>query len=170
MREITFHLGVAAERRPAASRWADEVWRAVEVCAPLPLEPGAVMAREGATARVWLGAAPMRCHATDAEIFAENLAEGGSVYVVLRERAGEPPVALHLVSASPHEAQDCEVGAEDLVERLPMPPDVAEALAGFVAQHHVPRPFKKRKRTPDDIEAHRFGQEPIFARKGRPHD
>jgi len=36
---------------------------------------------------------------------------------------------------------------------VPMPPDIAEMLGQFVAQHHIERPFVKRRRdgpTPPD--------------------
>ena len=36
--------------------------------------------------------------------------------------------------------------AANLVEAVPMPPDVVEDHGRFIAEHHVERPFVKRRR------------------------
>src|SRR6267378_483326 len=48
-----------------------------------------------------------------------------------------------------------------LVEAVPMPPDVAEIVARFIAEHHVERPFVKRRREPAEpaLARHGNGQE-----------
>jgi hypothetical protein len=40
-----------------------------------------------------------------------------------------------------------------MIEVVPMPPDIGETVAAFVAAHHVEREFVKRKRDRADPEA-----------------
>ena len=38
----------------------------------------------------------------------------------------------------------------NLVEAVAMPPEIMEAVAQFITEHHVERPFVKRRRQPAD--------------------
>ena len=53
----------------------------------------------------------------------------------------------------------------DLVETVPMPDEIADAVAQFVTEHHVERIFYKRKRDRADPES--LGQRPVVRRKGK---
>lgn len=51
-----------------------------------------------------------------------------------------------VVTASAHEGEGYQVGGEDVVETVPMPPEVVALVRDFVDQHHVDVPFHKRER------------------------
>jgi hypothetical protein len=63
------------------------------------------------------------------------------------------------VTADPAEGEAFTEAGNDLVETVPMPGPIVQAVEAFVAEHHVERPFFKRER---DEEGLRRG------RKGRP--
>jgi Protein of unknown function (DUF3305) len=65
---------------------------------------------------------------------------------VLRVREADPPYALFMVTADPAEGEGMTEAGNDLVEAVPMPALIQEAIADFVAEHHVERTFVKRKR------------------------
>jgi len=50
------------------------------------------------------------------------------------------------VTADPSEGEGFTEAGNDLVEPVPMPASIAEAMADFLAEHHVHRPFFKRQR------------------------
>ncbi len=175
-REITFTVGVIAEKRAAASRWAAEYWIPVGVTlVPLDRAAGDVLLQDEQVTRYYMGATEMTCHAADMEAYVENFDSGApAVYVVLRqdiEEAGPLPWYVQCVTVSPHEAQDYEVGASDLVERVAMPPEIEEGVRAFMAEHYKPQEFRKRKRNEVRPEEQLFGKEPIFSvRPRRPED
>jgi uncharacterized protein DUF3305 len=57
------------------------------------------------------------------------------------------------VTADPAEGESFTQVGDDLVEAIPMPPAVQAIVEAFVAEHHVERPFVKRKRDRADPEA-----------------
>ena len=50
-----------------------------------------------------------------------------------------------LVTVCPYEAMGYSTGGDDIVEGVPMPPEVMRLVREFVAAHHVDVPFQKRK-------------------------
>ena len=171
-REMTIMLGVIAEKRQSVSRWAKEYWIPVGVMlAPADLEPGDVLVSDDRMTRYYMGRFEMTCYAADTEAYVENFDSGNpAIYVVLRrDGEGELPLEwfVHLVTASPHEAQDCEVGSEDIIERLPMPPEVEEAMLDFLDAYHVEKKFVKRRRDKVDVQEQKFGKQPIFLDRRR---
>jgi hypothetical protein len=67
--------------------------------------------------------------------------------VVLENTGVEPPWRLAIVTADPAEAEAIAgLGNDELVDTVPMPPAIEDAVAAFVAEHHVERAFVKRKR------------------------
>ncbi len=168
-KQISRQVSVIAERRPAASRWADDVWRAVAVL------DGAAAARpftqlgaaaDGAT-RFFAGSAELVLHRKETEAYRINLAGDRVLYVIMRPHDGDPPFALHEVTASPYEAQDHLDSGEELVEAVPMTEAIADWMEEFCVVHHVETPFKKRRRDKVDVEELKFSKGPIFARTGR---
>ncbi len=75
------------------------------------------------------------------------------LWVVLRPSEGEMPYALLTVTVDPAEGEAMTEAGNDLVETVPMPKAIQEAVADFVAEHHVERTFAKRKRDRADPEA-----------------
>ena len=168
-REMRIDVAVQVERREAANRWAEASF------VPVGVSPGRLerpdwtplVSAERAT-RFHATNAQIVLHRKDTEGLIETVREEAPVlFVVLRPCDGAPGVAVHLVTASTHEAQDHTDAGEDMVERVPMPPEIAELIEAFVAAHHVDEPFYKRKRKRDRVEEHKFGQEPIFTPASR---
>ena len=82
-----------------------------------------------------------------------------------RETGAEPPYALLLVTADPA-GRGHDGGRQHIVEPVPMPEPVRDAIAAFVAEHHVDEVFVKRKRDRADPES--LGRRPRAARRDEP--
>jgi hypothetical protein len=52
------------------------------------------------------------------------------------------------VTADPAEGEAFTDAGSYLVEAVPMPSEVVEAIVQFLTEHHVERPFVKRRRQP----------------------
>ena len=169
-REMRIPVAVQVERRQPANRWAEAVHVPVGIANGAMDLPDWTLLREAdGTARFHATNAEIVLHRKDTEGLIETVAEEKPVvFVVMRPVETAPGVAVHLVTASTHEAQDHTDAGEDAVERVPMPPEIAELIEAFVAAHHVDEPFYKRKRKRDRVEEHKFGKEPIFTSSVRP--
>ena len=87
-------------------------------------------------------------------MYRDNLRSGRpSLWVSLRPADTPPGVALRLVTADPAEGEALTEPGTDIIEAVPMPPEIQRRLAAFVEAHHVERPFVKRKRDRADPEA-----------------
>jgi hypothetical protein len=75
------------------------------------------------------------------------------LWVALRPTGVEPPYEIIAVTADPAEGESFTQAGDDIVEALPMPASVRDLVDVFVAEHHVERPFFKRKRDRADPEA-----------------
>ena len=73
--------------------------------------------------------------------------------MVLRPTESEPPYEIARVTADPFEGEGYTEAGNDIVEAVPMPDTIREAVEAFVAEHHVEQPFFKRKRDRADKEA-----------------
>jgi hypothetical protein len=168
-KEISRQVSVIAERRPAVSRWADEVWRIVAVLDGQAAAEPFTQLGEGpdGTARFFAGSTRLVLHRKESEAYRINLAGDRALYVIMRPEEGEQPFALHDVTASPYEAADYLDSGEELVEAVPMSDVIAAWMEAFCDYHHVETPFKKRRRDKVDVEELKFSKEPIFARTGR---
>ena len=84
----------------------------------------------------------------------ENLVSGAPrLWVALRPTEVEPPYEVFGVTADPAEGEAWTQSGGDLVDVVPMPDDVRATIDAFFAEHHVERPFYKRKRDRADPEA-----------------
>ena len=148
-------VGVVVERRPATSPWIEHVWRPVAVLAGVPeAAPWTQLPAEGDGATFYAGAAEVELYRSETTNYRHNLAsERPSLWVVLRPTGADPPFAVVRVTADPAEGEAFTETGTDLVDAVPMPPPVAQAVAAFVAEHHVERTFEKRKRDRPDPEA-----------------
>jgi hypothetical protein len=156
---IRLPVGVLVERRPAVSPWAEHVWTPAAV---LPGEPEApiwsVVAREGDTLTFFAGNKTVDLYSSETGNYRDNLASGvPKLWVVLRPTGVDPPYDLMVVTADPAEGEGFAAG-DDLVESVPMPASMVEAVADFIAEHHLEREFFKRKRDRADPEA--LGRKP----------
>jgi Protein of unknown function (DUF3305) len=106
-------------------------------------------------------------HRTETAMYRDNLASGSpSLWVVLSETGAEPPYALYLVTADPAEGEGMTGAGSNIVEPVPMPQPVCDAIAAFVAEHHVDEVFVKRKRDRADPES--LGRRPPAPRRDEP--
>lgn len=148
-------VGVLVERRKAISPWADWVWRPSAV---LPGHPDTVpwtrVSGDEACAIYYAGAAEVALHAAETANYVSNLtAETPMLWVILQPTEAEPAYDVVTVTADPSEGEGFTQAGPYLVEAVAMPEAVRDMIEGFVATHHVERPFYKRKRDRADPEA-----------------
>jgi hypothetical protein len=148
-------VGVVVERRKAKSPWVDFTWRPVSVLAGMPdALPWTLLSQDDEGATFYAGAADIALYRTETGNYRDNLALGRpSLWVALRPTGVEPPYDLLAVTADPAEGESFTQVGDDLVEAVPMPAPVRDAVAAFVAEHHVERQFFKRKRDRADPES-----------------
>jgi hypothetical protein len=141
-------VGVTVERRKAVSAWTEYLWRPVSVFVGNPsAAPWTPLGMEAETTLFYAGEAALELHRTETSNYRDNLASGApALWIVLRPTASEPPYELVTVTVDPAEGEGFTGAGNNLVEQVPMPPDIAEMVGQFVAQHHIDRPFVKRQR------------------------
>jgi hypothetical protein len=141
-------VGVIVERYKAQSAWLDFVCRPVSVLAGVPATaPWTVIESSGELTRYYAGEAVIELHRTETASYRENLSSGNAVlWVVLRPAATAVGFELLMVTADPAEGEALTGAGDDLVETVAMPESVQQAVATFIAEHHVERPFVKRER------------------------
>jgi len=161
---LSIPVGVVAERRKAASPWIDFTWQPSAVLAGVPAAaPWTELSREGDCTTFYVGPASVDLYRSDTGNYRDNLATGApALWVALRPTGVEPPYELLAVTADPSEGEAWTEAGNDLIEQVPMPDAIREAVAAFVAEHHVEQTFFKRKRDRADPEA--------LARRGPPHE
>jgi Protein of unknown function (DUF3305) len=152
---VHIRVGVVVERHKAESPWADFLWRPVSVLAGEPAAaPWTLLGSAGGVHTFYAGAATVELYRTETANYLRNLASGApSLWVVLRQTGAEPPYEVFAVTADPAEGEAFTEAGNDLVDCVPMPGAIVEALEAFITQHHVERPFHKRERDRADPEA-----------------
>jgi hypothetical protein len=148
-------VGVIVERRKAQSPWIDFTWKPVSVLAGLPnAAPWTLLSQDHKGATFYAGAAAIELYRTETGNYRENLASAeAKLWVALRPTGVEPPYEIFAVTADPAEGEGLSEAGSDLVDVVPMPNAVHAEIAAFIAEHHVERPFYKRKRDRADPEA-----------------
>lgn len=97
--------------------------------------------------QVYAGQAELHFYSTDTANYRDNLTSGApKLWVALRKCDNDPPIEILRVTADPAEGEALTEAGDNQVETIAMPADIAGALAGFIAAHHVERPIVKRKR------------------------
>ncbi|MCT7377180.1 DUF3305 domain-containing protein [Chelativorans salis] len=154
IREAT-EVGVIVERRALKSQWADHAWVPVAALVGAPAAaPWTVLDEMPDATRYYAGAFQLEFFASETGMYRDNLRSGQpSLWVSLRASRTPPGITLHLVTADPAEAEALTEPGTDIIEAVPMPPEIQNRLAAFVKAHHVERPFIKRKRDRADTEA-----------------
>jgi hypothetical protein len=145
---LSIPVGVVVERHKATSPWLDYLWRPATVLPGVPSAvPWTLLSTDGDKATFYGGPATIELHRTETANYIGNLdSDHPLLWVVLRQTGRDPPVEVQSVTADPAEGEAYTEAGNDLVETVPMPAPIAEAIAGFVAQHHIERPFFKRQR------------------------
>ena len=145
---VRIAVGVIVERRNAKSLWLDFLWRPVSVLAGAPsAAPWTPISAEAETTLFYAGEAVIELHRTETTNYRSNLTSGAPVlWVVLRPTASEPAYEVLAVTADPAEGEAFTDAGSDLVETVPVPAAIAETIGDFIVEHHVERPFVKRRR------------------------
>ena len=148
-------VGVVVERSKALSQWIDFTWRPAAV---LHGQPAAatwtMLSQDAESATFYAGSAEVELHASETSNYRDNLSTGEPrLWVVLRPTGREPPFELVCVTADPSEGEGFTAAGDDIVDNVPMPEPIRDMVDAFVAEHHVERPFHKRKRDRVDPEA-----------------
>lgn len=148
-------VGVVVERSKSASPWADFHWRPVRVLAGVPdTPPWTKLAEEGERATFYVGAAPVNLYRTESAHYRDNLqTDAPLLWIILRPVEGDPPYELAAVTADPAEGEGMTEAGSQIVEAVAMPEPLREAIAAFVAEHHIEQTFVKRKRDRANTEA-----------------
>jgi Protein of unknown function (DUF3305) len=144
-------VGVVVERRKAKSPWLDFLWLPVSVLVGTPsAAPWTRIGEEGEATTFYAGEATIDLHRTETANYRQNLASGKpALWVVLRPKAGDsagPALDILTVTADPAEGEALTDAGNDLVAAVPMPAAIIQTIDGFNAEHHVERPFQKRRR------------------------
>ena len=130
--------------------WVDFLWRPVSVLVGnASAAPWTPLGTESEGTLFYAGEAVIELHRTETANYRNNLASGApALWVIMRPTASDPPYELLAVTADPAEGEAFTDAGNNLVETVPMPANVLAAVARFVAEHHVERPFVKRLRQP----------------------
>lgn len=153
-RSVTIPVGVVVQRSPGVTRWAKWAWKAVAVLPDADPADWRVLREEGDSVLYHAATPELELHATETEAYCHGLSSRvPSVYVLLRKtEIPERPFDVVLITASPYEAQDYADSAEDIVEKIPMPPSLCEWVASFAEEHKSNDTFKKRRRDKVDMD------------------
>ena len=144
-------LGVVLERRPIDHPWAEWSWRTVAVIPGAgPMDTPRELVRDDDHTRFHVATLALGLHRKETEGYRVNLSQANpKVFVGLRPGTDESEApSPFVVTVCPYEAEDYEVGEDEHVDAVPMPPEVAALVGHFVHRHHVDEPFVKRKRVP----------------------
>jgi hypothetical protein len=170
---ITVPVGVVVSREKTGHPWQEYRWRPVSVFLNAPeVAEWRELRRGDDFVHYHAATLPLELHRKETSAYRANFATGEpAVYVVLREDPGTSsswPVTVHLVTASPLEAQAYGESGLEMIELVPMPEPLVELVEAFISVHHVEEPFVKRQRQREPVrEEHKFGQEPIFVLRER---
>jgi uncharacterized protein DUF3305 len=148
-------VGVLVERRKASSPWIDYVWTPSAVLTGVPeTAPWTQVSQTPEVTTFYAGATEIALYRTETGNYRDNLASGAAkLWILLRPTGVEPPHDLLAVTADPAEGEAFTEAGNDLVEMVAMPEAIQDAVAAFVAEHHVERPVFKRKRDRADPDA-----------------
>jgi hypothetical protein len=148
-------VAVIVERRAVDNPWIDHSWKAIEVLPGAPLAaPWTTLAAGPGWTRYLAGVAQLAMYRNETETYKHNIeAEVPAVYVFLRRADEEPGLRLLGATVCVGEVEAHSDAGDDIVEAVPMPPEIRDWMAEFVALHHVERAFFKRKRDRADPEA-----------------
>jgi hypothetical protein len=143
-------VGVIVERRKARSSWIDYLWRPVSVLVGTPVAASWTALDSGPDITLfYAGTAEIELHRTETTYYRDNLTSNApSLWIALRPVGSEPPYEILTVTADPAEGEALTEAGNNVVEAVPMPAEIGEAIRQFLAEHHVEKPFVKRRRNP----------------------
>lgn len=164
MAEESVAVGVIVEKRKALSPWIDFTWSAVSVVPGMPeAPPMTLIERSDEAETYYLGAAILAFVSAETANYRDNLISGApKLWVVMRIEDEDGNPSLLTVTADPSEGEAHTQAGSNLVDAVPMLPEIAAFLAAFVDEHHVEHEFFKRKR--DRVDPESFGRRRAGAR------
>ncbi len=160
-------LCVILARKDAQSQWADYIWEPVSVMLdPPPNMHGKIHSTGPDRTEYFIECEPLELHRKDAPAYRENfqMQERPSLWVVLNDEddaEADLPFNVHLVTASPYEAQDYLDSGELVVGTIEMPETLRLFLEGYIDACPPEEEFIKRKQKRKYHEDHTFGQQPL---------
>jgi len=150
-------VGVVVERREIDNPWEDYTWMPVAVIPGAPPLDATGEWKELQHGDGWVqyhaGTLELELFRGETDGYRTNLSNPQPyVYIVMTpgEAPGEPEIMPFIATVSPHEAEGYTEDSEQIVEGVPMPPDLVAWVREFIEKYHVKVPFKKRKREPYD--------------------
>jgi hypothetical protein len=152
---LRIRLGVVVERRQAVSPWIDFVWRGIGVLPDEPeMMPWTVIREQEGTTLFYAGSATIDLYRSETARYRDNLTSGApSAWIVLTPSEGAWPYHVSAVTVDPAEGEASTEAGANLVEAVPMPEVLHQAIENFIAEHHVETEFVKRERRSADPEA-----------------
>lgn len=154
MPEDRFEVGIIVARRRLKGPWADHAWLPVEALpAAAVAAPGTKLSETEDEARFYAGSYEVALHPAETAHYRDNLVSGRPALWVALRGTGEEAYAVACVTADPYEGESMAEGIGEIVEAVPMPPEVQAKLLAFYEAFHVERRFEKRKRDRADPEA-----------------
>jgi hypothetical protein len=141
-------VGLVVSRRKVDSPWIDHLWVPSGVLLDMPATPAWSLLASGPEGEdFYAGAVDIELHSVDTANMRDNLmTDAPRLWVSLRATGDGPPLQIVGVTADPAEGEAFTEAGDDIVQTLPMPPEIAHRVADFVDRHHVEREFFKRQR------------------------
>jgi hypothetical protein len=147
-------VGVVIAKRRLSNPWVDHAWLPASVLPTVPdAAPGTRLSATEQEELFYAGSFSIALHSGETSHYRDNLVSGQpSLWVALRPIGGDDH-EIAMVTADPYEGESLAGGIGEIVEAVPMPPEIQEHLTAFVDAFHVERAFVKRKRDRADSEA-----------------
>ena len=160
MPEGRFEVGVVIAKRKLKGSWADHAWLPHSVLPAVPAAaPWTKLVEGEEEALYYAGPFELSLHPSETSHYRDNLTSGRpSLWIALRPVAGDE-YEIAGVTADPYEGEALAGAIDEIVEPVPMPPDIQAKVAAFFEAFHVERQFFKRKRDRADPEALARGEQ-----------
>ena len=154
MPEDCFEIGVLVAKRKLKGPWASHAWLPCGILSGAPAaSPWTRLSADEQEEIFYAGSFEVSLHRSETAHYRDNLAsEHPSLWVALRHVGGDD-YEIAAVTANPYEGESMAEGIGEIVEAVPMPPDIQGKVGEFFAAFHQERPFVKRKLDPADPEA-----------------
>lgn len=142
-----FEVGVVIARRKLTGPWGGDEWLPYAILPAVPEAAcGAPLAAEGEAQVYYGGCGEVALHGSETAHYRDNLTSGRPSLWVALERVSDAECRVASVTANPYEGEALAGALDLIVEPIPMPPEIIDRIAAFVAAFHVERPFVKRQR------------------------
>lgn len=147
-------VAVVARSHPPVTRWGSRVLRPAQILPLVPDTPPRTLLFDENGVETWyLGPADLVLFSGEATHYRDNLESGRpSVWVAMPQTGDAQAARIHLATVDPYEGEGLAGDVSLVVEALPMPEQVAAALAQFTQTHFAELPFEKRKRNRIDLD------------------